>query len=91
VTLRITIDVFSGRPNPVIELRGKEAAAVLERLTPGRQLKGREARVPPPTLGYRGLVIEQIEERKRRLRDRISIGTGGGATAAGRTSPVAPR
>jgi hypothetical protein len=67
MSLRITIDIFSGRPNPVIELRGREAAAVLERLAPRRELKGRERRVPPPTLGYRGLVFELIDERKRGL------------------------
>jgi len=32
MTLKITIDVFSGRPNPVIELRGSEARQALERL-----------------------------------------------------------
>lgn len=60
-TLRITVDVFSGRPNPVLELKGKEAADALKRLQPGRRLeKGATGLPPEPTLGYRGLHIEQI-------------------------------
>jgi hypothetical protein len=61
--LRITIDIFSGRPNPVIELRGREAANVLERLRPVRRLERGEPGLPDtPTLGYRGLLIEQLEK-----------------------------
>lgn len=57
---RITIDVFSGRKNPVIELKGKQAANLFERLRPARQLSEREL-LPTPLsiLGYRGLIIEQ--------------------------------
>lgn len=66
--LRITIDIFSGRENPVIELRGREARAALERLRPVRRIERGEKGLPPsPTLGYRGLIIEQLEERDRRL------------------------
>jgi hypothetical protein len=60
MSVRITIDIFSGRPNPVIELRGREGAAALERLAPGRKLGRREARVPESTLGYRGLSVELV-------------------------------
>ena len=61
--LRITIDIFSGRPNPVIELSGKEAREAVDRLRPARKLKTGETGLPPaPTLGYRGLIIEQIKE-----------------------------
>ena len=31
-TLKVTIDIFSGRENPVIELRGDEASEALRRL-----------------------------------------------------------
>jgi hypothetical protein len=74
--LRITIDIFSGRPNPVIELRGRNAAPVLERLTPGRTLRPREARVPQSTLGYRGLIIEQVGGRARKLPRRFRVAGG---------------
>jgi hypothetical protein len=57
---RITIDIFSGRKNPVLELKGREAAQFYEHLRPARRLSGREATpVPVSSLGYRGLVIEQ--------------------------------
>jgi hypothetical protein len=60
MTLKITIDVFSGRPNPVLELSGSEARKALERLRPVRRLEKGEKGLPPkPTLGYRGLVVEQ--------------------------------
>lgn len=61
--LRITIDIFSGRQNPVLELTGKEAHEAIERLQPVRELeKGEEGLPPEPTLGYRGLIIEQTGE-----------------------------
>jgi hypothetical protein len=60
MSVRITIDIFSGRPNPVVELSDKEAQGVLERLTPAESLKQDEAeKVGTPILGYRGLIVEQ--------------------------------
>lgn len=60
--LRITLDIFSGRENPVIELKGREAQDALKRLRPERKLRRGEIGLPPvPTLGYRGLVIEQTD------------------------------
>ena len=57
---RITIDIFSGRKNPVIDLKGKQAANLFERLRPARQLSERElSPTPLSILGYRGLIIEQ--------------------------------
>ena len=56
---RITIDIFSGRKNPVIEVKGKEASRLYERLTPARRLSAKELLpVPDSSLGYRGLIIE---------------------------------
>ena len=61
MTIRIMIDIFSGRPNPVIEFKGNEAKEVLRRLKPARRLS-RDEQVPPPpsTLGYRGMIVEQV-------------------------------
>ena len=60
MALRITIDIFSGRPNPVVELNERESKSVLQRLRPVRPLKRTEPGLPPfSTLGYRGLMIEQ--------------------------------
>ncbi len=75
--LRITIDVFSGRPNPVLELTGKEAAEALSRLQPVRKLKKTEPGLPVyPTLGYHGLIVEQIGEWAKRLPGRFILANG---------------
>lgn len=59
--LRIEIDIFSGRPNPVIELTDKESRDALALLARTRPLEKGEASIPPgPALGYRGLIVEQI-------------------------------
>lgn len=67
MALRITIDIFSGRPNPVVELDGKRAGAMLERIQPLQRLPKRLSLAPEFRLGYRGLVIEQIGAGSRAL------------------------
>lgn len=63
-TLRVTIDIFSGRPNPIIELSGRAARRARELLRSASR-KG-EANLPPvPTLGYRGLLVEEVGARRR--------------------------
>ena len=59
--LRITINIFSGRPDPVLELSGREAKDALDRLRPVRPLSKSEALIPLESrLGYRGLLVEQL-------------------------------
>ena len=66
--VRIEIDIFSGRPNPVVELKGNEARQALERLQPVRRLERGEPGLPQlPTLGYRGLIVEQTETKAKGL------------------------
>jgi hypothetical protein len=68
MSLRITIDVFSGRPNPIVEVSGKQAKEILERLKPEGGVSKREvASLMRPHLGYRGLIVEQIGVRTRSL------------------------
>ena len=68
MSLRISIDVFSGRPNPVIEVSGKQEKEILEHLKPEGVISKREvALLTRPHLGYRGIVIEQIGVRTRNL------------------------
>jgi len=68
MVLRITIDIFSGRPNPILELSGKQAKEALERLHPAERLTRAEAAVPlESSLGYRGLVVEQVGSLARGL------------------------
>ena len=60
-TLRIEIDVFSGRPNPVIELTGRDASALVDRLGKTRPIEKGEPGLPPvPTLGYRGMIVSHV-------------------------------
>jgi hypothetical protein len=56
---RITIDIFSGRPNPVLEVKGREASRFYDHVRPAGALGGRPLPVPASSLGYRGLMIEQ--------------------------------
>ena len=59
--LRIEIDIFSGRPNPVVELNDRQSREVLGMLADARRLEAGEPGLPPvPTLGYRGLIVQQV-------------------------------
>src|SRR3954466_5371403 len=77
MALRITVDLFSGRPNPVIRLDDQAAAEVLERLRPVGRLEARDAGPPPESiLGYRGLILEQIGRRAEKLPERFRVVDG---------------
>src|SRR5712692_8450757 len=86
MALKVTVDVFSGRPNPVLVLEGREEREVLARLRPGRG----QAAVPAPLqsfLGYRGLHFELTGGRRRlpqtfRLWHGILLGEGLGVSAS---------
>jgi hypothetical protein len=65
--LRITLDMFSGRPNPTVELEGDAAKDLLRRARPGRRLDEEEPDLPESLLGYRGVVIEQLEDADEEL------------------------
>ena len=76
-TLRVTIDMFSGRPNPVLELQGSDAREALRRLKPAARLGRGDAGMPPqPTLGYRGLIVEQVDDPDRSLPKTLRIAHG---------------
>ncbi len=55
MSLRITINIFSGRPDPILELSGKEASEALERLRPVRPLTRSFIRPAPLSSGRRRL------------------------------------
>lgn len=62
--LRITVDVFSGRPNPVITLDDHAAREIVERIKPADKLTRDEAKAPSASiLGYRGMLVEQVESK----------------------------
>jgi hypothetical protein len=77
VALRITIDIFSGRPNPVLILEGPEENEALDRLRPESELRGRNLRpLPSSTLGYRGLIVEQSGRATRGLPKEFRVANG---------------
>jgi hypothetical protein len=56
----LTLDIFSGRPNPEIVLSDADARALLKKLSFGSLRKATEKTNPfPSVLGYRGLIIKQ--------------------------------
>lgn len=86
MTLRVTVDVFSGRPNPVLVLEGREERELLARLRPGRS-KAAAPAAPQSFLGYRGLQFELTGGRRRlpetfRLWHGTLLGEGLGLPAA---------
>jgi hypothetical protein len=87
--LRIEIDIFSGRPNPVVELTEKESRDVLAQLGRTRPVEKGEPSLPPvPTLGYRGLIVEQIGRPAAGLPRMFRFADG--IISAGRGPRVAP-
>ena len=75
--LRVTIDIFSGRENPIIEFSGKDLKEISKKLSPIRKFKTKELTLPPiPTLGYRGLIVEQIGMPIKELPNTFRIASG---------------
>jgi hypothetical protein len=53
--LKLTIDIFSGRPNPSLTLSDADSRSLLNRLSFGRFRKQTETSEPFPSVpGYRG-------------------------------------
>lgn len=75
--LIVTIDIFSGRENPVVEFTGKELQNIMERLAPIHKLEKRELGLPPiPTLGYRGMVVDQVGLPMKELPESFRVANG---------------
>lgn len=75
--IRITIDVFSGRPNPVLTLEGPEEEEALERLRPGEKVAARAMPpLPDSVLGYRGMIVELSGKPARGLPKRFRVANG---------------
>jgi hypothetical protein len=72
---RVTIDLFSGRPNPQFVLTGLEERELLERLAPTEKAK-KPSVLPEFHLGYRGLIIEQLGNAKSKIPTRVRVATG---------------
>ncbi len=82
MSLVLELDVFSGRPNPTVELEGEEAEGLLERLRPQGRLGPDSDLTPPSYLGYRGVVVRGADAHLSdlphsfRLRGEALVGPG---------------
>lgn len=69
MAVKIIIDIFSGRPNPVLFLDDDEAEELLEMTLPVTSKSERNASnsnlSSAPILGYRGLIVEHIGLKPR--------------------------
>jgi hypothetical protein len=62
--LRVTIRIFSGRPDPVLTLDSRRSAELMKLIESSPvKVKGKEVPTGPFALGYRGIVIEDIETK----------------------------
>ena len=59
--VKMTLDIFSGRPNPTLEVSGTEAKKILEQLDVKSAFrKNTDATAPElVNLGFRGIILEQ--------------------------------
>lgn len=73
--VKVTIDIFSGRPNPTIELEGREAKKILDQVDLSSAFrKNTDKQLPEPVnLGYRGIIIEQEDGVSDKIPQRIRI------------------
>jgi len=61
MAVEVTLDVFSGRPNPRWPLTAAQTAELAQRLAQLRQTPSGPLR-EPPDLGYRGLQVNRGED-----------------------------
>jgi hypothetical protein len=65
MSVRVTFDVFSGRPNPTVVFESEDSASLLDRLKPAMTSAGKPAEPPPQSfLGYRGILVEDLSAAK---------------------------
>jgi hypothetical protein len=72
MTVRVTLDVFSGRPNPTIELGKDTATRFLDSVAKAKTAPS-HAEDPRPLLGYRGMIIEHALEHRVKLPARFRL------------------
>lgn len=77
--VRVTIDIFSGRPNPSFLLDEKEAREILRQLSSTPEAVTSED-VAAGVLGYRGMILELEEEPAGKLALPRRLRVGGGVS-----------
>jgi hypothetical protein len=90
MSLRITFDVFSGRPNPSVTLTDAESADFLKRIgaVNAAASAGPQGHAEPSTLGYRGLIVEQLQSPANALPQRFRVSSSSVASTAGTLKSV---
>jgi hypothetical protein len=78
MAIRLVLDIFSGRPNPYIEFADGKLAKTFSHYVVQRLLaEAVTDELPPSTLGYRGIYLEETNPRSARFgRHRISESAG---------------
>jgi hypothetical protein len=73
--LKITLDIFSGRPNPELIVSDSEAKKVLDAIAPSGKVKNltNKSVQPPSGLGYRGVIVEQLDKASKEHPGRMQI------------------
>jgi hypothetical protein len=90
MALKITIEAFSGRPNPTVTIDGAEEEELVARLKPAKRAPG-AARVHPEwVLGYRGIYFEQVGTKRRQFPQRFRLAGGVLSGAKLAHTPVDP-
>jgi hypothetical protein len=73
--LKITLDIFSGRPNPELIVSAAEAKKVLDAIAPSGRMKNMTAKSiqTPSGLGYRGIIVEQLDKASKEHPTRMHV------------------
>ncbi|MEQ1677401.1 MAG: hypothetical protein ABL876_11905 [Chitinophagaceae bacterium] len=73
--LKITLDIFSGRPNPELLVSDGDAKKLLDSISPsGRMKKVTSKSIQPPSnLGFRGIIVEQLDKASKEHPSRMQV------------------
>jgi hypothetical protein len=71
--LKLTIDIFSGRPNPTLIVEGNEAKKMLKQIELSAALKTNAKQKEPEHLGYRGIIVDQLDGGQTDFPDHFRI------------------
>lgn len=73
--LKLTLDIFSGLPNPTLEVSDTEAKKILDKIAPsGRMKKLANSNIEAPgNLGYRGIIVEQLDKASKEHPQRMHL------------------
>jgi hypothetical protein len=73
--LKITLDLFSGRPNPELIVSDGEAKKILDSIAPAGKMKNLTAKSiqAPSGLGYRGIIVEQLDKASKEHPEKMQL------------------